>query len=116
MVRATTGIVLVGGGFVLIVWANLGFRRTGRSPKPWIPSSSLILQGPYRLSRNPMYVGMTAAQIGIGAALDNGWVVLFAIPALVVVHFIAVRPEERYLDETFGEGYAALKKRVRRYL
>jgi protein-S-isoprenylcysteine O-methyltransferase Ste14 len=115
-VRAAVGAVLVGGGLGLIGWAARGFRRIGRSPEPWIPSSSLILEGPYRFSRNPMYVGMTATQMGIGAALDNGWVLLFAAPALLCVHFIAVRPEERYLGETFGEGYEALKKRVRRYL
>jgi protein-S-isoprenylcysteine O-methyltransferase Ste14 len=116
MMRAAAGVVLVGSGLGLIVWANQGFRRIGRRPEPWIPSSSLILEGPYRFSRNPMYVGMTAAHLGIGAALDNGWVVFFAAPALLVVHFIAVRPEERYLAETFGDGFATLKKRVRRYL
>jgi protein-S-isoprenylcysteine O-methyltransferase Ste14 len=114
--RAVAGGVLAGGGLGLLVWANSGFRRIGRTPEPWIPSSSLILEGPYKFSRNPMYLAMTAAQMGIGAALDNGWVVLFTAPAFLVVHLIAVRPEERYLEETFGEGYAALKKRVRRYL
>jgi len=54
--------------------------------------------------------------MGIGVALDNGWVVFLAGAALLVVHLIAVRPEERYLEETFGDGYAALKKQVRRYL
>jgi protein-S-isoprenylcysteine O-methyltransferase Ste14 len=116
LTRAIAGVVLVGSAFGLVVWAGRGFRRIGRTPEPWIPSSSLILEGPYRFSRNPMYVGMTCAQVGIGAALDNGWVVLLAAPALLVVHLVAVRPEERYLEETFGEGYAALKKRVRRYL
>jgi len=63
-----------------------------------------------------MYVGMTALQLGIGAALNNGWVVALAPVALAIVHFTAVLPEERYLEETFGESYAALKQRVRRYL
>lgn len=66
MMRAAVGLVLIGCGFSLILWANRGFRRMGRSPEPWIPSSTLILEGPYRFSRNPMYVGMTAVQMGIG--------------------------------------------------
>ena len=116
MVRAGVGAPLIGGGLALILWAAGGFRRSGRSPEPWLPSSTLILEGPYRFSRNPMYVGMTAIQVGVGAALDNGWVVLLAASGLAVVQVMAVRPEERYLEETFGADYVALKKRVRRYL
>ena len=116
LVRAVAGGLLVAGGLALVLWAVGGFRRSGRSPEPWLPSSILILEGPYRFSRNPMYVGMTAIQAGIGAALDNGWVVLFAASALAVVHVMAVRPEEQYLEETFGADYVALKRRVRRYL
>jgi|SRR5579859_5937189 len=116
IVRAVAGGLLVAGGLALVLWAVGGFRRSGRSPEPWLPSSILILEGPYRFSRNPMYVGMTAIQAGIGAALDNGWVVLFAAAALAVVHVMAVRPEEQYLEETFGADYVALKRRVRRYL
>jgi protein-S-isoprenylcysteine O-methyltransferase Ste14 len=100
----------------LAFWANAGFRRIGRRPEPWFPSPALIVEGPYRFTRNPMYVGLTSIQIGVGAALDNGWVVLLAVPALLLVHLIAVIPEERYLEETFGAGYAELKRRVRRYL
>ncbi len=115
-VRAGVGVLLIAAGLGLALWAAVGFKRTGRRPEPWLPSTVLILEGPYRFSRNPMYVGMTAVQVGIGAALDNGWVVLLAFPALAVVHLIAVRPEEVYLEETFGADYQALKRRVRRYL
>lgn len=114
--RIGAAALFTGAGLALALWANAGFRRIGRRPEPWLPSSALILEGPYRFTRNPMYVGMTSIQIGVGAALDNGWVVLFALPALCAVHVIAVIPEERYLEETFGESYGELKRRVRRYL
>jgi protein-S-isoprenylcysteine O-methyltransferase Ste14 len=107
-------VLLVGVGF--IASAGMWFQRTGQSPIPWKPSPSLILQGPYRFTRNPMYVGITLVQIGLGVALNNLWISLFAVPALAMVHFIAVRPEERYLSEKFGESYKAYLAQVRRYL
>jgi protein-S-isoprenylcysteine O-methyltransferase Ste14 len=107
-------VLLVGVGF--IASARMLFQRTGQSPMPWKPSPALILQGPYRFTRNPMYVGITLVQIGLGLALNNLWISSFAVPALVVVHFVAVRPEERYLSEKFGESYKAYLAQVRRYL
>lgn len=92
------------------------FKRTGQNPVPWTPSPELILEGPYRFTRNPMYLGLTLFQVGIGFAINNLWISLFAAPALLVVHFIAVLPEERYLTEKFGESYKAYLVKVRRYL
>jgi protein-S-isoprenylcysteine O-methyltransferase Ste14 len=63
-----------------------------------------------------MYIGVTIVQIGLGVALNNLWISLFAFPALLAVHFIAVLPEERYLAKKFGEAYNAYLGRVRRYL
>jgi protein-S-isoprenylcysteine O-methyltransferase Ste14 len=74
------------------------------------------VKGPYRFTRNSTYVGITLIEIALGVALTNLWVSLFALPALATVHFLAVRPEERYLREKFGESYAAYMERVRRYL
>jgi protein-S-isoprenylcysteine O-methyltransferase Ste14 len=54
--------------------------------------------------------------IGLGLAVNNLWISLFAAPALLVVHFIAVLPEERYLAEKFGESYRSFRAQVRRYL
>jgi protein-S-isoprenylcysteine O-methyltransferase Ste14 len=107
-------LVLVGLGFGAS--AHHLFQRTGQSPIPWKPSPSLLLTGPYRFTRNPMYVGMTLVHIGIGIAVNNLWIALFALPALVVVHFTAVLPEEKYLSEKFGEPYRTYLAEVRRYL
>ena len=63
-----------------------------------------------------MYVGMTLIALGVGLAVNNLWISAFALPALVTVHFIAVRPEERYLSEKFGDSYKAYLAQVRRYL
>jgi protein-S-isoprenylcysteine O-methyltransferase Ste14 len=104
-------------GALLLFSRSLGwFRRTGQHPRPWTPTPSLIVEGPYRFSRNPIYVAMTAMQVGIGLALDNIWIIGLAVPALATVHFIAVLPEERYLAEAFAASYEQYRARVRRYL
>jgi len=111
-----TGIVILIAGLVLMVAAVLEFRRTGQDPKPWKPSPELVLRGPYRLTRNPVYVGVTGVQFGLGLLLGNLWISLLAPCALLVVHFMAVLPEEQYLGKKFGHDYEEYCKRVRRYL
>lgn len=111
----------VGGALVGLALAIGGsafrlFRRSGQDPAPWKPSPSLVLQGAYRFTRNPMYVSMVLIQIGLGVILDNLWVVVGAAFALVVVHYTAVLREEAYLEEKFGDDYRQFKKKVRRYL
>lgn len=117
--RATSivgGLLVLMVGLGIIASARIFFTRTGQSPVPWTPSPELISSGPYRFSRNPMYIGITLVEIGLGLALNNLWISLFAIPALLTVHFIAVLPEERYLSEKFGERYKTYLAQVRRYL
>ncbi len=92
------------------------FRKTGQHPAPWKPSPSLVVQGAYRFTRNPMYVSMTLIILALGFALDDLWLVIGAALFLVVVHYTAVLPEEAYLEEKFGDDYRAFKKKVRRYL
>ena len=113
--RILFGALTALAGSTLLAVCARSFRRTGEDLAPWTPSPSLISRGPYRWSRNPIYVGMTLAATGIGLALDTPWVVLFAGVSLVVVHFTAVLPEERYLAETFGEAYDRYRTSVRRY-
>jgi len=115
-ISAIGGILIIAAGLGLIVSARILFKRTGQNPAPWKPSPELILKGPYRFTRNPMYLGVTLVELGLGLAVNNLWISLFAAPALLTVHFIAVLPEEKYLNEKFGESYKAYLSRVRRYL
>jgi protein-S-isoprenylcysteine O-methyltransferase Ste14 len=116
MFSAVAGLLLLGAGLGLIASARIHFTRTGQNPIPWKPSPELILRGPYRFTRNPMYLGMTLIEVGLGLAVNNLWISSFAVPALITVHFLAVLPEERYLSEKFGESYKAYLARIRRYL
>jgi protein-S-isoprenylcysteine O-methyltransferase Ste14 len=103
-------------GLSLLIAATIWLTRTGQDPAPWKPTPTLVVYGIYRRTRNPMYVGMTFAQLGLGLVFDNLWIAAVAPLALAVVHFLAVLPEERYLEEKFGESYRRYKADVRRYL
>lgn len=116
MISTWSGVLIGAIAVGFVITARVLFSRTGQSPIPWKPSPELISRGPYRFTRNPMYVGLTLFQIGLGIALNNLWISLFALPALTVVHFIAVLPEERYLSEKFGDSYRRYLTQVRRYL
>ena len=113
---AIGGLFLLLAGLGFIASARIHFKRTGQSPVPWKPSPSLIVQGPYRYTRNPMYLGVTLVELGLGLAVNNLWISFFAVPALLTVHVIAVLPEERYLSQKFGESYTRYLAQVRRYL
>ena len=110
------GAFVMAFGGPLPISARMHFKRTGQSVRPWDPTPSLIFEGPYRFTRNPMYVGLTLFQIGLGLLLNNVWVSALALPALAIVHFMAVLPEERYLSGKFGTSYRDYLGRVRRYL
>jgi protein-S-isoprenylcysteine O-methyltransferase Ste14 len=111
---AGVAVILAGLGLIAGAWTL--FRRTGQDPKPWKPTPEIVLSGPYRFTRNPMYLGLTCIQIGLGLALNNLWISLLAAFSLLAVHFIAVLPEERYLTEKFGDSYRGYLIKVRRYL
>jgi protein-S-isoprenylcysteine O-methyltransferase Ste14 len=115
-VAVAAALAVVLAGFFLIADAWKILRRTGQDPAPWKPSPELVLGGSYRFTRNPMYVGLTGIQIGLGLALDNLWISLLAAFSLLAVHFIAVLPEEKYLSEKFGDSYKTYLIKVRRYL
>lgn len=115
-ITLTAGILISLTGLTFIVMAHKLFVRTGQNPKPWTPSPELLLEGPFRFTRNPMYLGMTLFQLGLGLTVNNLWISLLAAPALFIVHVIAVLPEEKYLTKKFGENYKAYLVKVRRYL
>ena len=115
-IRLAAGASFVLAAIALFASALRLFRATGQHPRPWLPSPSLIIEGPYRRSRNPIYVAMTLMQIGLGLLFDDVWVVALSAASLAVVHVIAVRPEEAYLLDRFGDPYRRYMTSVRRYL
>jgi len=110
------GIAILLIGLSPVISARILFARSGQSPIPWKPTPELLFQGPYQFTRNPMYVGLTLIQFGLGLALNNLWISVLAPVSLLVVHFLAVLPEEKYLSEKFGNSYRVYLTKVRRYL
>jgi len=115
----------IGGAFGLLVvlasiclFAACGerFKKAGTPYRPVSPTTAIVSSGPYRFSRNPMYVAMAAVLAGLGVLLGS-WV--FAAGLLIfmlVVHFGVVLPEERYLESLHGDTYRRYKQSVRRWL
>ena len=111
------GTLLSGGaGTLLLMAALVAFLRTGQNPKPWKTTPEFIGTGAYRWSRNPMYAGMALVLAALAFALTNGWLLAFVPVVLAVVHRTAIRHEETYLEEKFGDSYRAYKRSVRRWL
>ena len=110
------GWVAILSGAMLILLAQLALHRAGTSIEPWKPTTTIVTRGIYAWSRNPIYVAMALVSAGIGLVLNNAWMALSSLPALFIVYWIAVRKEERYLEEKFGTGYSEYRQKVRRWL
>jgi protein-S-isoprenylcysteine O-methyltransferase Ste14 len=110
------GGVLFCGGVAILLLTFAVFRRMGQHPDPRKPTPAISRDGPYRFTRNPMYVGGSLVQLGIGIAFGNAWIVVLLIPVVLVIHYGAILPEERYLERKFGDEYVRLKASVRRWL
>lgn len=113
-IGAAIGAAVFGVGLMVVAAAL--FRRTGQDPKPWESTPEIVSTGPYRLTRNPMYLGMALVQGGIGLSLSNGWILLLLPIVLLVIYLTAIYHEEAYLERKFGDTYLAYKASVRRCL
>jgi protein-S-isoprenylcysteine O-methyltransferase Ste14 len=110
------GIVLIGLALGLIVWAAFLFRRAGTNIRPYLPATALVVSGPYKFTRNPMYLGMAGVLLGTAVFMGSltPFVVIPGFMALIGERFIV--PEEAKLEAAFGRGYLDYKARVRRWL
>jgi len=107
VVVAAVGLVLAAIGL---------FRRAGTRPEPWRPTTAIVVSGPYRFTRNPMYVAMALVVIGAGVWANTLWPLLLLPAVLPAIDRGVIAREERYLERKFGEEYRAYKSRVRRWL
>ena len=110
------GSIIILLAILIAAWSLLKFHRANTDVRPDKPDSALITTGPYRFSRNPLYIVLTLAQITTAVWLNNLWVLLLVLPSIVVVTHYAIAREERYLEQLFGQKYLDYKQRVRRWL
>ena len=92
------------------------FLRSRTSIVPIRPADALVLSGPYRFTRNPMYLSLALFTVACGILLGSWWPILLLAPTLVSIQQFVILPEERYLRRRFGAAYELYTRRVRRWV
>lgn len=110
------GCVVAGAVLGLGLWGVILFRRSGQNENPWKPTPVIVERGPFRITRNPMYLQMVLVCVGFAIILANVWILLLTPVCAGVLYRFAILPEEAYLERKFGEDYLIYKRRVRRWL
>ena len=110
------GWALVAVGGALMGSAVMTFRRAGTSLNPAKPTTRVVVHGPYRFTRNPMYVGWVIVYLGCVLLTNTVWPLVSLPVVLVLISRAVIAKEERYLEAKFGDAYRAYKARVRRWL
>jgi protein-S-isoprenylcysteine O-methyltransferase Ste14 len=100
----------------LVAWAIVTMTRAGSNVPTNLPTTTIIEGGPYRFTRNPIYLGMFLGLIGLAIAFDNLWLVMMLVPFAIVISYGVVAREEAYLERKFGDVYRGYRSRVRRWL
>jgi protein-S-isoprenylcysteine O-methyltransferase Ste14 len=110
------------GGAVFVValalgvWAITTITRAGSNVPTSMPTTSIVDNGPYRFTRNPIYLGMMLGLVGLAIAFDSLWLLLMLVPFALVIRYGVIAREESYLERKFGEVYRRYFARVRRWL
>lgn len=113
-------LAAAGAGIAASIYLDGGalrnFLRVGTAAEPWKPSSKLVTTGPYRFTRNPMYLGMACLYVGASLAFGYLWSAALLPVVLFIVDRQVIAREERYLERRFGKAYRDYKRDVRRWL
>ncbi|MEQ1726430.1 MAG: isoprenylcysteine carboxylmethyltransferase family protein [Sphingopyxis sp.] len=114
--RVGAGALLIAAGIALSLAAAGRFRRADNDVRPWKSTTSIVDGGIYAHTRNPMYLGMLCAFLGLAAALSSLGALLMAIPLVIIIRSQVIAREEAYLTTKFGADYTAYQARVRRWI
>jgi protein-S-isoprenylcysteine O-methyltransferase Ste14 len=109
------GLVLV-LALALFAWAIATMTRAGSNVPTSMPTTTIVASGPYRFTRNPIYLGMFLAIIALAIAFNSLWLLVMLVPFTLVIRYGVVAREEAYLERKFGDGYRQYRARVRRWL
>jgi protein-S-isoprenylcysteine O-methyltransferase Ste14 len=110
------GMIFSALAVALGAWAWLALKRHHTDVRPWKPTTAIVTDGPYALTRNPIYVAFALLQVGIGLWTDTLAVVLMAVPAIVATNNWVIAREEAYLSRKFGAPYERYLTQVRRWM
>ena len=114
--RYLAGAALGACGFVMIAMGARRFLAAGTNIPPTLPTTALVVDGIYRRTRNPLYLGTTLVYLGLGVAAGSLWAIGLVVPLTWVINVGVVAREERYLERKFGDAYRVYKARVRRWI
>jgi len=111
-----TGLAFVLIGFALAAWSARVFHLAGTSIVPGDAAAALVTSGPYKVTRNPIYIGFVLLYFGLAIILTSVWVLALLIPVLIVLQRGVIEREEVYLERQFGGAYRNYQARVPRWL
>ena len=110
------GVPLLVSGIALGGWAFATMRRAKTSPNPHEPVRALVTEGPFGLTRNPLYTALALVYLGMASLTNAAWPFLFFPAAVAAIQRGVIVREERYLEDRFGPRYRAYRERIRRWL
>ncbi len=98
------------------IWAERVMKAAGTNVRPDRPTLAIVKSGPYRFTRNPMYLALCVLQVALGLVLNDWIPIMFVVPLALLLHFGIIPREEKYLERKFGEPYLQFKRQVRRWI
>ena len=110
------GVALVVIAVVLFVWSVLTFKKAGTPVPGDKPTTTIVGAGPYRFSRNPIYLAFSLLVLGAAVWMNSVWLLATLVVAVALMHFVVIRREEEYLERKFGAQYLDYNRTVRRWL
>jgi protein-S-isoprenylcysteine O-methyltransferase Ste14 len=113
---AAVGSAVVAASLLLLGAAVRRFRAAGTPVPARKPTTAIVRTGPYRFSRNPIYLAFSMLQLGIAIWVNSWWLVATLAGAIVLIHYVVIPREERYLEARFGDEYRDYRTSVRRWL
>jgi protein-S-isoprenylcysteine O-methyltransferase Ste14 len=113
---APVGAPLVMVAIALFAYAVMKFRAAGTPVPARKPTTVIVRTGPYRFSRNPIYLAFSLLQLGIAVWVNSLWLIATLVTAVALIHYVVIPREERYLEGRFGAQYLDYKTSVRRWL
>ncbi len=114
--QMSAGLPIIGLSVFLSAISFRSLENSGTTAGHRVQTVVLVTWGPFRYTRNPLYVSGLLLVLGFGLLLDSIWILVLLPPAILVVHYSAVRQEEAYLLTRFGEAYQRYRESVRRWI
>jgi protein-S-isoprenylcysteine O-methyltransferase Ste14 len=110
------GAIVFALALALVAWAISTITRAGSNVPTSLPTTTIVEIGPYRFTRNPIYLGMVLGLIGLAIAFNSLWLLMTLVPFALAIRYGVITREEAYLERKFGDVYRRYRARVRRWI